>query len=250
MWMIDRLLPLLRQVFELKQIQKLRPELLSLVVISLIMSGLWAFSELANEVMEGESHSFDRTILLALRSPEAHNDPIGPRWVEEMVRDFTAFGGVGVLTFILLAVIGFLLFQGKYRTILLLTASVLGGGALSFFLKLGFDRPRPELVSPMAYTISSSFPSGHALLAAATYLTLGALLARVHPNRVTKVYLMSLAILLTLIVGLSRIYLGVHWPTDVLAGWTMGSIWALVCWLVAYWMQRLGSMDREQFRRN
>lgn len=248
MWLVDRLILLLRQVVEVKQVQRRRPDLLSLVVISLIMSGLWAFAELADEVMEGGVHSFDRTILLALRSPGDHNDPIGPRWVEEMVRDFTAFGGVGVLTFILLAAVGFLYLQGKYRTILLLMAAILGGGTLSFFLKLGFDRPRPDLVSPMAYTISQSFPSGHALIAATTYLTLGALLAQVQQNRALKAYLMFLAILLTLIIGLSRVYLGVHWPTDVLAGWTMGGIWALMCWLIAYWMQHLGSMDKEEPR--
>lgn len=226
--------------------QSWRPELLSLVVITLIMSGLWAFVELADEVLEGGAHTFDRTILLALRSPGDHNDPLGPRWLEEMVRDFTAFGGVGVLTFLLLIVIGFMLLQGKTRTIWLMMAAISGGATLSFFLKLGFDRPRPDLVTPLAHTVSASFPSGHALLAAATYLTLGALLAQVQPNRAVKAYLMFLAILLTLIVGLSRVYLGVHWPTDVLAGWTMGGVWALSCWLIAHWLQRRGRMDREE----
>lgn len=227
-------------------LRQARPELFSFVVVSLIMSGLWAFAELADEVMEGEARSFDRAILLALRSPGHHNDPIGSRWVEEIVRDFTAFGGVGVLTFIFLAAVGFMFLQRKYRTILLMVAAIPGGGALSFFLKECFDRPRPDLVAPMAYTISSSFPSGHALLAASTYLTLGVLLARIQPNRALKAYLMFLAMLLTLIVGLSRIYLGVHWPTDVLAGWTVGGAWALICWLVAYQLQRQGKMDREE----
>lgn len=245
MKLIARLNLLFRQT-KLKQVQRWRPELVSLLMVALIMSGLWAFAELADEVMEGEAHPFDRAILLAFRSPGDHNDPIGPRWVEEMVRDFTAFGSVGVLSFFFLAAVGFLFLQLKYRTILLMAAAVLGGGTLSFFLKHGFDRPRPDLVAPMAYTVFSSFPSGHALLAASTYLTLGVLLARVQPNRALKAYLMFLAILLTLIVGLSRIYLGVHWPTDVLAGWTVGAVWALMCWLFAYRLQRRGKMDREE----
>lgn len=246
MKVIARLILLFRQATELKQVQRWRPELFSLLVVSLIMSGLWAFAELADVVMEGEAHSFDRAILLAFRSPGDHNDPLGSRWVEEMVRDFTAFGGVGVLSFFFLAAVGFMFLQRKYRTILLMVAAVLGGGTLSFLLKHVFDRPRPDLVAPMAYTISASFPSGHALLAASTYLTLGVLLARVQPNRALKAYLMFLAMLLTLIVGLSRIYLGVHWPTDVLAGWTVGAVWALICWLIAYWLQRRGNMDREE----
>lgn len=224
-----------------------RPELWSLVAVFLVVSGLWAFAELADEI-RGEPRSFDRTILLALRSPGAPDDPIGPRWVEEMARDFTSFGGEGVLTFVLLAAAGFLFLNGNIRTILLLFAATIGGGTLSTFLKLHYDRPRPDLVSPLAYTTSQSFPSGHALLAAATYLTLGALLARVQPNHSLRAYLMFLAILLTLIVGVSRVYLGVHWPTDVLAGWTIGAVWALICLLIAYWLQRLGRMDREEQR--
>lgn len=246
MRLLDRLTFLLRQVLEQRLVRKWFPEPFYLVAVSLIMSGLWVFFELADFVMEGESHVLDRMILLALRSPGSLNDPLGPRWLEEIFRDFTAFGGVGVLTFVLLAAAGYLFLRGKYRTIVLMVAAILGGGALSFLLKQGFDRPRPDLVAPMAYTITPSFPSGHALLAATTYLTIGALLARTQPSRPLKIYLICLAILLTLIVGFTRVYLGVHWPTDVLAGWTVGGIWALTCWLAAQLLQRRGKMDREE----
>jgi undecaprenyl-diphosphatase len=165
-----------------------------------------------------------------------------------MARDFTAFGGEGILTFVVLSAAGFLALKRNYRTVLLLFAATIGGGTLSDFLKLHYGRPRPEIVSRLVYTTSQSFPSGHALLAAATYLTLGALLARVQPTRALKGYLMFLAIVLTFVVGSSRVYLGVHWPTDVLAGWTIGAIWALFCSLVAYWLQRLGHMDLEEHR--
>uniref|UniRef100_C6E154 Phosphoesterase PA-phosphatase related protein n=1 Tax=Geobacter sp. (strain M21) TaxID=443144 RepID=C6E154_GEOSM len=240
MQMIRRFLLQLLDLLEPRR----RPELWSLVAVFVVVSGLWAFGELGDEI-RGEPRSFDRTILLSLRSPDAPDDPIGPRWVEEMARDFTSFGGEGVLTFVLLAAAGFLFLNGNIRTILLLFAATIGGGTLTTFLKLHYDRPRPDLVSPLAFTTSQSFPSGHALLAAATYLTLGALLARVQPNHALRAYLMFLAIMLTFLVGVSRVYLGVHWPTDVLAGWTIGAVWALTCSLVAYWLQRIGHMDRE-----
>ncbi|WP_026842618.1 phosphatase PAP2 family protein [Citrifermentans bremense] len=239
--MVRRFLLQLRGLLEPRR----RPEFWSLLAVFVVVSGLWAFAELADEI-RGEPGHFDRAILLAMRTPGAPHAPIGPRWVEEVARDFTSFGGDGVLTFILLGAAGFLFLKRKYWTILLLFAATIGGGTLSTFLKLHYHRPRPDLVSPLAYTTSQSFPSGHALLAAATYLTLGALLARVQPNHALRVYLMFLAILLTFMVGVSRIYLGVHWPTDVLAGWTIGSVWALICSLVAYWLQRLGRMDREE----
>jgi undecaprenyl-diphosphatase len=220
-----------------------------LIVIFAIASGFWAFAEIADEI-RGEPRSFDRTILLALRAPGAPGDPIGPRWVEEMARDFTAFGGEGVLAFVLFSAAGFLVLKRNYRTIVLLLAATIGAGTLSAVLKLHYDRPRPDLVSPLVYTTSHSFPSGHALLAAATYLTLGAMLARVQPNHALRGYLMFLAIMLAIIVGVSRVYLGVHWPTDVLAGWTIGAVWALICSLIAYWLQRLGGTRIRLFWRS
>lgn len=245
--MVDRLLQLFRQAREMKLVHRWRPELRSLTALSLIVSGVWAFAEVAEEVMEGESHAFDRAILLSLRSAGSHDDPLGPAWLESIGRDFTAFGSVGVLIFILLAAAGFLALQRKYRSILLLVSAVLGGWLLSFLLKIGFDRPRPDLVAHMVSTMTPSFPSGHALLSATTYLTIGVLLARVQPGRALKIYLMFLAILMTLVVGVTRVYLGVHWPTDVLAGWTVGGVWALTCLLVADWLQRRGKMDRNEW---
>ena len=90
---------------------------------------------------------------------------------------------------------------------------------------------------------TASFPSGHATGSAAAYLTMGALLARFQRQRRLKIYLMSVAVLLTLMIGVSRLYLGVHWPTDVLAGWTLGSCWALMCWTIARQLQRRGAVE-------
>ncbi len=222
-----------------------RHELSVLVVFALMALAIWAFAALAEEVMEGESHAFDTAILLALRNPHDTSDPLGPLWLEEIVRDFTALGGTGVLSFICLATVGFLLLRRRFRMTALLAVALLGGTLLSSLLKIGFARPRPELVSKFSYVTSFSFPSGHSLMAAVVYLTLAAMLVRIQPNRVLKGYILFLAVLLTLMIGFSRVYLGVHWPTDVLAGWSIGSAWALLCWLAARALQKRGAVEEE-----
>ena len=179
-----------------------------------------------------------------MRNQNDLSDPLGPRWVEESFRDFTALGGIGVLTFVTCSVTGFLLLYRKYRMALFIAGAMTGGLIFSLVLKTTFDRPRPDLVPHGSYVLTTSFPSGHSMLSAVVYLTLGALLARVQPERRIKAYLILVSILLTLIVGVSRVYLGVHWPTDVLAGWTAGSVWALLCWLIARRLQQSGRMER------
>ena len=222
-----------------------RHEFALLLAVALTALGVWGFAELADEVVEGQTHAFDRAVLLALRRPGDPDQPLGPRWLQEAMRDFSALGGLGVVSLLSLAAIGFLLLQRKGRAALLVLVAVAGGTLLTFLLKAGFDRPRPDLVPHGAYTLSSSFPSGHAMISAVTYLTLGALLARLQSGVRLRAYLLLLSVLLTLLVGISRVYLGVHWPTDVLAGWAAGASWALLCWLVARWLQRQGRVEAE-----
>ena len=214
-----------------------------LAALALAAAALWAFVELAGEVLEGETHAFDERILLVLRSATDRSDPLGPGWLEELMRDVTGLGSTGVLTFITLAAAGFLALNRKSHAALFVVAAVGGGMLLSTLLKMGFDRPRPDLVPHGALVYTASFPSGHATLSAVVYLTLGALLARVQPRFVLKLYLLGLAIVLTVTVGVSRVYLGVHWPTDVLAGWALGAAWALFCWAAALWLQRRGQVE-------
>src|SRR5690606_1729845 len=173
------------------------------------------------------------------------SDPIGPRWLEELVRDVTAFGGTGPLLFITLAAILYLVMLRKYRSSLFLLLAVGGGQLLSSVLKLGFDRARPDLVPHGMHVYTASFPSGHAMMAAVTWLTLGALLARSEARTRIKAFLILLAGTVTLLVGLSRVYLGVHWPTDVLGGWVAGSAWAALCWSFALLLQRRGRIEPE-----
>jgi undecaprenyl-diphosphatase len=215
----------------------------TLVAILLISACGWAFAQLADEMIEGETHEFDIAVLLALRNPADPADPLGPGWVQELMRDVTAFGAVGILAALTVAVAVYLWLIGKRGSMWLVLVSVAGGQAASTLFKLGFDRPRPELVPHGAITYTSSFPSGHAMMAAVTYLTLAVLLARVEPRRTLKIYFLTVAVIVTFAVGVSRVYLGVHWPTDVLAGWAAGAGWALACWTVARWLQRRGAIE-------
>ena len=214
-----------------------------LFALFLIAGTGFGILELAEEISEGETRAFDTAILLAFRNPADHADPIGPWWLEVLMKDFTSLGGTAVLTLITIGVLGYLLIMRKYKVALFVLAAIGGGTLVSTLLKLGFDRPRPDLVAHAVDVRSASFPSGHALMSAVTYLTLGALLARLQPKRRLKLYILAIALTLTIIIGVSRVYLGVHWPTDVLAGWCIGSAWALACWLVAYWLQRHGDIE-------
>ena len=208
-----------------------------------VAAALFAFVSLAGEMLEGETQAFDRTILLALRNSMDPGDPIGPRWMEEVARDVTSLGGNAILTAFTVAVVGFLALVEMRAAAVLVVLSVGGGTALSSLLKLGFARPRPDLVPHAVEVYSASFPSGHAMLSAVTYLTLGALIIRVQPRWRVKVYIFSLAVATTVLIGVSRVYLGVHWPTDVLAGWCVGAAWALLCWLAALRLQSRGRIE-------
>lgn len=211
-----------------------RVELRLLIGILIIGLGLWLFVALADEVIEGETMSFDESILLAFRSPTDPADPLGPPWVEEMGRDFTALGGVGIVGLVTGVVCLYLALGRRWSTIGLIVIAVAGSLILNQLLKAGFNRPRPDLVPHGMVVYHASFPSGHAMLSASVYLTLGALLARLQQQRSQAILIMGTAILVTVLVGISRVYLAVHWPSDVLAGWAAGSIWATACWLAAW----------------
>jgi undecaprenyl-diphosphatase len=181
--------------------------------------------------------SLDREILLALRTAGDLHDPIGPYWLQRAAFDITSLGSHTVLTLLVVTIAGFLLVNHRRAWAGLVVFGSLGSMLLSWGLKALFARERPDVVAHLVDVHSPSFPSGHALLSAAIYLTLGALLARAFPQAALRRYVMATAVTLTLLIGLSRIYLGVHWPTDVLAGWCIGALWAWGCWLLAKRLQ-------------
>lgn len=199
-----------------------------LAPLALVAGLLTVFFKLADGILEGEAFKFDEAILLAFRSANPE-DPIGPAWFEGLMLDLTALGGYAVLSLFCAIAVGYLLIQGLRASAALVVISGLGGTALNNLLKWGFDRPRPDVVAHLTEVSTLSFPSGHAMLSAIIYLTLGALLARSQKSRRLKVYILSVSILLTMLVGSTRVYLGVHWPTDILAGWCLGGAWAMLC---------------------
>jgi undecaprenyl-diphosphatase len=194
---------------------------------------LWGFLALASEVMEGDTRTLDDKILLALRKADDPSRPIGPEWVESSLLDLTAIGGPTVLGLVVVSVAGFLVLQTRYHTALVIIATAASGEVANFVMKNLFLRPRPDVVPHLREVASTSFPSGHAMESAIIYLTLGAMLMRLAERRVTKVYCIGMAVFVTLLVGISRVYLGVHYPTDVVAGWMFGFFWASVCWIIA-----------------
>lgn len=212
---------------------RLRQEPGILAAMAAASAALWAFVETADEVVEGEAAAVDRALLLLLRSPDDPAEMLGPAWLEFLARDVTSLGGWGVLGLIVIAAAGFLRLAGHWRTALFVVAATGAGALASSLLKLAFSRPRPDLVPHATEVATASFPSGHAMGSAVVYLTLAVLLARLVATARLKVYILAVAVVLTLLIGVSRVYLGVHWPSDVLAGWAAGAAWALGCWAVA-----------------
>ena len=190
-----------------------------------------AFLVLAGEVTEGETLAFDKKIVLALRKADDPARPIGPAWVTGVLLDLTALGGSTVLGLVVMAVVGFLVLQTRYRTAFFIVTTAASGEVVNYAMKNFFSRERPTVVPHLREAFSSSFPSGHAMQSAIIYLTLGAMLMRIAEGRLTKIYCCTMAMLLTFLVGVSRVWLGVHYPTDVLGGWIVGLLWASVCWL-------------------
>lgn len=214
----------------------------ALVTLFICAGLLLAFGTISEEVVEGDTHQLDMAVLMALRTPSNPADLIGPAWLEEMMRDLTALGSYVFIIIVLVAAIGYLLLVRKRSLAILMIAAVMGGILISNLLKTGFDRPRPDL-EHAARVFTPSFPSGHAMLSAVTFLTLGALLTRVNADWRVKLYFLVVAVLLTVMVGMSRIYLGVHYPSDVIAGWCVGSAWALLCWAATLWLQARGNVE-------
>jgi undecaprenyl-diphosphatase len=218
-----------------------RGELGAVAALMVVAGGLLAFLNVSDEVAEGETHAFDLAVLQALRAPGDPNALVGPKWLHVAATDVTALGSVTVLGLIVLLAVVFLASLRRWSEALVVLIGAGGGVAISQGLKQAFGRERPDLVYRAVEAANPSFPSGHAMLSAVVFLTLGALAARFADRRRIKALALSFGVLLSLLVGLSRIYLGVHWTTDVLGGWSLGAVWAMACWLAAWaWERKWG----------
>ena len=222
------------------------PEFAPLVGFLTCAALAFGFVKLADEMAEGETRAFDERILLALRDPTDLKQPIGPAWLETAMIDLTSLGGVPTLTLITALVVIYLLVSRRFGNAALVAGAIAGGALLTSLLKIGFARPRPEVGDHLVAVQSLSFPSGHAMSSAVVYLTLGALLARTERRRAVRGYIFAVAGFLTLLIGVTRVFLGVHYPTDVLAGWALGAAWALLCWMVARWLRPRDNVTEER----
>jgi undecaprenyl-diphosphatase len=223
-----------------------RHELMILLGAIGVLVLLWTFTSLADDVLEGDTRQFDEWALHALRRPDNPGMLRGPAWLHQGAQDITALGSPTVLGLTVLAVTGYLVLHGLYKNALFIFVASVGGWLLNWLLKAGFDRARPDIVPHLREVMTSSFPSGHALTSAAVYLTLGTLLMRITDRRLAKYYCIGIAMFVTFLVGSSRVFLGVHYPTDVLAGWVIGMSWALLCWTVERALERRAGLRREQ----
>ena len=216
-----------------------RTEIAALAALFVVAGGVLTFVELADDMTEADGIAFDHHILSLMR-PYADDPgrPWGPWWLKEAAADITSLGGISVLGLFALIVIVFLLSQRKWLSSLLLVVGLAGGVVLSEGLKAVFERARPPAAMQAVETINASFPSGHALLSTVFYLTVAVMLTRAFPRERFKVFVLGVGILMALLVGLTRIYLGAHWATDVFAGWAVGAAWAMALWLVAYGVAR------------
>lgn len=217
----------------IKQMLAWRKEPLVPALLILLLGCIGGFLAIAGEVRENETRSFDESILLAMRVPGDTSDPVGSPRIEEMARDITSLGGFTILTGVSLISLGVAIFSGRTKLALFALLSVIVGMTVMNQLKKGFDRPRPDLVEHATLVHNASFPSGHSMMAAMVYLTLGILLARTQRKKRLRAFIVTISVLITLCVGISRVYLGVHWPTDVVAGWMLGGAWAVGFWLVS-----------------
>jgi undecaprenyl-diphosphatase len=198
----------------------------------------FVFISIAGEVMEGDTQTIDEAIVRWFRQPGDLRLARGPAWLTEAAIDITAMGSTVVLLLLALAVAGFLWIHNQFKLLALLILSVVGGGIMNGLMKQAFARPRPSVVPHLREVFTSSFPSGHATLSAVVYLTIGVLLFEVVEGRKARLYCLAVAMAATALVGFSRVYLGVHYPSDVLAGWATGIAWAAACWATVQYAVR------------
>ncbi len=185
---------------------------------------------LASRVVAGDAFAFDGRILLALR--EGDGTPIGSDGFTSAVRDVTALGSSSVLTIVVLFATALLASLGRWRSAILVLLGTGIGCAANSGLKHLVARARPDLVPHLMQETSNSFPSGHAAHSAIVYLTLATLAFPIVRRRRTRGVIVAGAVMLVAMIGASRVYLGVHWPSDVLAGWLFGALWAIGWWRV------------------
>lgn len=211
---------------------------LTVTLLAIVTLGVYAFIEIAEEMAAGEIRQIDEALFLSLRLKDDPSTPIGPAWLQETAVEVTALGGYPLIVLTLAAVAGFFMVTKRYGAALYAVLSVGIGALLSQTLKQYYGRPRPDLVDHLDTVHTLSFPSGHALVTTVAYLTMASIVVGFLDDGRARVYVIAVAVLVAILVGVSRVYLGVHWPSDVAAGWALGVAWACFSWLIVHFLRR------------
>lgn len=214
---------------------------------TLVLLGLGALglaAHIAEEIGEGEPFPSDAAILLALRDPADPSRPVGPDWLLQSAIDVSALGGFTLLWAFGVAGVLYLVLRRRRAEAAWLAASLIGSAVINSAMKSLFGRARPDVVPHLAEVSTASFPSGHAMSAAAVYLTLAVMLAETDPRPLGRTFIMAFMSLLVVAIGCTRVYLGVHWPSDVVAGWCFGAAWALFVFAVNRGLRLVGPFRR------
>jgi undecaprenyl-diphosphatase len=221
-----------------------RADALLLLSAFVVVGCVFLFHEMGESITGVRVPQLDEKIIRSLRVAGRPGEPLGPFWLRSAMRDFTALGSPTLLILFVLTIAGALMIRKQHHAVVLLLVATLGAQGLNAFLKAVFARPRPDPALHLTEVVSASFPSGHAMDSATIYLITAAVLSRLVEPLALKLYCVAVAMLLTFVIGISRVYLGVHYPSDVLAGWTAGLGWALFCWTLASWLQRRGALEQ------
>ncbi|MBU4527294.1 MAG: phosphatase PAP2 family protein [Hoeflea sp.] len=209
---------------------------LPVVLFAILTLGVYVFIEIAEEMAEGEIRRIDEMLFLSLRVAGDPTTPLGPPWFQETAVEITAIGGYPLIILTLAAVAGFFIVTRRYGAAAYAVLAVGSGALLTQTLKQYYGRPRPDLVDHLDTVHTLSFPSGHALVTTVAYLTIASLVIGFLDDRRARIYVLSVAVFVAFIVGFSRVYVGVHWPSDVAAGWALGAAWASLSWLILHFL--------------
>lgn len=201
------------------------------------IAGIGGFIGIATAVTAGKTQAWDERVLISLRNPDNPALPVGAERVGEAARDVTSLGGFAVLIFVTLAGVIYFRLDDNVRAARFVGLSIVQGFLVSVWLKSSFARPRPDIVPHLTGFSMSSFPSGHAMMSAIVYLTFAWMITQTVERRGVVIFVWSMAMLLTVAIGLSRVYMGVHYLTDVLAGWCAGFAWVSLSTIVARWFK-------------
>lgn len=199
----------------------------------IFVSSLILFLILTAAVSFNLTLSFDKTVLLSLRNKNNLSVPLFNTWLLPLMRGITFLGNSDSVTVITFLLAVYLIVKKEFGLLGIILAAIISGSLIDLFLKWYFARNRPEIVPHLVTAYYYSFPSGHAFISAVLYPAVAIIFIRITDNITVKTYITVITVLLVLLIGFSRIYLGVHFPSDVIAGWLIGLCWSSWLWILA-----------------